>query len=89
MARGDFSLDLLDQTIRWREGKKKRKEGEEEKRRERLLLLSRFLGDLVVGVRRSKRQISSSRRGLRVETRIGEFQQTPRGRVFFLLGFYS
>ena len=36
-----------------------------------------------------KRQSGSTQRGLRVGTRFEEFQQTPRGRGFSLLGFYS
>ena len=31
-------------------------------------------------------KISSSRQGLRIETGVGEFRQTPRGRGFLLLG---
>ena len=70
-------------------GQKWREKREEEKRREKLLFLSSFLEDSTIGVSRSKRQSSSSRRELRVEIGIGEFRVTPRGRGFFLLGFYS
>ena len=41
-----------------------------------------FSGNRTIGFRRSKRESSSSRQELQVETKIGEFQQTPRGRVF-------
>ena len=51
--------------------KKEREKREEEKRREKLLILSSFPRDSAVGVRRSKRQSSSSRRELQLETRIG------------------
>ena len=61
---------------------KEREKREEEKRRERLLILSSFPGDPTVDFRRSKKQSSSSRRELWVETGIGEFRQTPRGRGF-------
>ena len=64
-----------------------REKREEEKMRENLLLRSSFPGDSAIDVYRCKRQSSSSRRELRVGTRIGEFRQTPRGRGFFLLGF--
>ena len=38
---------------------------------------------------RDKKESCSTRRGLRVGTRFREFPQTPRGRGFSLLGFYS
>ena len=68
-------------------GKGERKEEgekwrEEEKMRERLLLLSKFLGDPTIDLRRSKRQSSSTRRGLQIKAEIEEFRQTPRGRGF-------
>ena len=47
---GEIPLDLLDQTIRWRERKLEGEKREEEKRREKLLILSSFLGDQTVGV---------------------------------------
>ena len=53
-------------------GKRKRK------KRER----TSFSRDPIVGVRRSERQSSSSRRELRLETNIGEFRQTLRCRGF-------
>ena len=37
----------------------------------------------------TKRENCSTRRGLRVGTRFRGFPQTPRGRGFSLLGFYS
>ena len=38
---------------------------------------------------RDKKENCSTRRGLRVGTRFMEFPQTPRGRGFSLLEFYS
>ena len=73
-------LDQISVGERKLEGKSGREKGE--KRTKRLLILSRFPGDPVVGVRRSKRQSRSPRRELRMETRIGEFRITPRGRGF-------
>ena len=75
------------------EKRKKEQKIEGEKiERERLYLLSRFLGDRIGGFKRSKKKSSSSRQGLRIETGVGEFQQTPRGRssptlvIFYLKG---
>ena len=45
--------------------------------------------DPTVGGLRDKKENCSTRRGLRVGTRFREFPQTPRGRGFSLLGFYS
>ena len=65
-----------------------KEEGEEEgrkrriRRREKLHLLSSFSGNRTVGFRRSKRESSSSRQELQVETGIREFRQTPRGKSF-------
>ena len=56
--------------------------------RERLLL-SKIPGDPTVGSRRDKKGSCSMRRGLRVGTGFREFSQTPRGRGFSLLGFYT
>ena len=73
-----------------REKEKERKEKkEEEKRSENLHLLSRFYGDWTIGFRQSKRQSSSTRRELRVGTRIRGFIQTLRGRGFSPTRFYS
>ena len=58
------------------------KEKEKEKRSEKLHLLSRIYGDWAVGFCQSKRQSSSTRRELRVGTRIRGFRQTLRGRGF-------
>ena len=44
--------------------------------RESVLLLSRFLGDPTIGIRRDKKQSGSTQRGLRVGTRFKEFKQT-------------
>ena len=52
-------------------------------------LLSRNTGDPTVGGLRDKKENCSMRRGLRVGTRFREFTQTPRGRGFSLLAFYS
>ena len=65
---------------KWERVKGEKKE--EKKRKEKLPILSSFPVGPTVGVRRSKRQSSSSWRELRVGTRIREFQQTPRGRGF-------
>ena len=47
------------------------------------------MGDPTVDSLRDKKENCSTRRGLRVGTRFREFSQTPRGRGFSLLGFYS
>ena len=52
-------------------------------------LLSKIYGDRTDGFRRSKRQSSSTHRELRVSTKILEFRQTPRGREFSYLGYFS
>ena len=57
--------------------------------REKVFLLSRNTGDPTVGSLRDKKENCSMRRGLRVGTGFREFPQTPRGRGFSLLGFYS
>ena len=54
-----------------------------------VFLLSKFLRDPTVGSLRGKKESCSTRRGLRVGTRFREFPQTPRGRGFSLLGFYT
>ena len=84
MAREDIPLDLLDQTIWWGERKRGRKEKEN---KEKLHILSRIFGNRTVVSRRSKRQSSSMRRGLRIETKINGFLQTPRDRGFSLTRF--
>ena len=56
---------------------------------ERVRLLSKNTGDPTVGSLRDKKENCSTRRGFRVGTRFREFPQTPRGRGFSLLGFYS
>ena len=56
---------------------------------EREKLLSKISGDLTVGSLWNKKGSCSTRRGLRVSTIFREFSQTPRGRGFSLLGFYS
>ena len=57
--------------------------------RENVHLLSRSIGDPTVGSLRDKKKNCSTRRGLRVGIGFREFPQTPRGRGFSLLGFYS
>ena len=52
-------------------------------------LLSRISGNPIVVSRRSKKESCSTQRDLRVGTGFEEFRQTPRGRGFSLLGFYS
>ena len=71
-------------------GEKKKAEKKEEEK-ERVLerethLLSKFPDGRTGVYRQSKRKSSSSRQGLRIETGVGEFRQTPRGRGFLLLG---
>ena len=56
--------------------------------RERALLFKNT-GDPTVGSLRDKKENCSTQRGLRVGTIFREFSQTPRGRGFSLLGFYS
>ena len=56
---------------------------------EREKLLSKISRDPTVGSLRDKKENGSTWRGLRVGTRFMEFPQTPRGRGFSLLGFYS
>ena len=51
--------------------------------------LSRNTRDPTVGDLRDKKESRSTRRGLRVGTGFREFSQTPRGRIFSLLEFYS
>ena len=53
------------------------------------MLLSKTLGDPTVGGFRDKKGGCSTRRGLRVGIGFREFPQTPRGRGFSLLGFYT
>ena len=47
------------------------------------------MGDPTFGGLRDKKENCSTRRGLRMGTGFREFPQTPRGRGFSLLGFYS
>ena len=56
---------------------------------ERERLLSSFSANPTVGSFRDKKESCSTRRGLHVGTEFREFPQTPRGRGFFLLGFYT
>ena len=56
---------------------------------ERVFLLSRNMGDPTIGSLRDKKESCSTRRGLHVGTGFREFSQTPRGRGFSLLAFYS
>ena len=53
--------------------------------RERELLLSRFLVVRTVGSRQSKKQSRSTRRGLRMDTDLVEFQQLQEVGVFSYL----
>ena len=52
-------------------------------------LFYKISGDPTVGSLRDKKESCSTRRGLCVGTRFKEFPQTPRGRGFILLGFYT
>ena len=56
---------------------------------ERERLLSKFQENPIVRILRDKKESCSTRRGLRAGTDFKEFPQTPRGRGFSLLGFYS
>ena len=56
---------------------------------ERERLISSFPANPTVGSLRDKKESCSTRRGLRGGTGFKEFSQTPRGRGFSLLGFYS
>ena len=63
------------------QGKEKERE-KREKMRERLLIFSSFPEDPTLSVRRSKRQSSSSRRELRVETELGSLDKLQDCRGF-------
>ena len=52
-------------------------------------LLSRFAHDPTVGGLRGEKGKRSTRNRLCVDSDFSEFLQTPRGRIFSLLGFYS
>ena len=52
-------------------------------------LLSKFPADPTVKILRDKKESCSTRRGLSVGSGFREFRQTPKGRGFSLLGFYS
>ena len=56
---------------------------------QRKRLLSKFPANPTVGIRRDKKESCSTRKGLRLDSGFKEFRQTPRGRGFFLLGFYT
>ena len=51
------------------------------------MLLSKIPRNRTVGFRRSKKGKRSTRSRLRVDPGFVEFPQTPRGRIFSLLGF--
>ena len=57
--------------------------------REKDHLISRIVEDPIVGSLRDKKESCSTQRGLCVGTGFREFTQTPRGRGFSLLGFYT
>ena len=52
-------------------------------------LLSKIPGDPTVGSFRVEKESCSTRRGQRVGSGFLEFRQTPLGRGFSLLGFYT
>ena len=54
-----------------------------------MLLLSKFSANLTVRILRDKKESCYTQRGLRVGSSFREFRQTPRGRGFILLGFYT
>ena len=51
-------------------------------------LLSKIYRNRTVGFHWSKRQSRSTHRELRVDTKILEFRQTPRGKKFFYLCYF-
>ena len=51
------------------------------------MLLSKISGNRTAGFRRSKKEKRSKRSRLRVDPGFVEFPQTPRGRIFSILGF--
>ena len=53
------------------------------------MLLSRNADDPTVDGLRGEKEKRSTRNRLRVDSGCSEFLQTPRGRIFSLLGFYS
>ena len=80
-----------------KENKKEKRERERERAKERerggerkkgFPLLSKIYRDRAIGFCRSKRQSSSTRRELRMGTRIWGFRQTPKGRGFSYLGYF-
>ena len=56
---------------------------------ERERLLSKFSADPTIGSLRDEKESCSTQRDLRVGTGFEDFWQTPRGRGFSLLGFYT
>ena len=68
---------------------KREKRGKEKGGLTVIELLSRNTDDPTVGNLRDKKKNCSTQRGLRIGTRFREFPQTPRGRGFSILGFYS
>ena len=52
-------------------------------------LLSRISGNPTIGSLQDEKKSCSTWRELRVDTGFEEFRQTPRGRGFSLLGFYT
>ena len=56
---------------------------------ERERLISRFLANPTVEIRRDKKESCSTWKSLLIGSGFREFRQTPRGRRFFLLGFYT
>ena len=54
-----------------------------------MYLLSKFSDDPTVGILRSKKESRPTQRSLRVGSGFKEFRQTPRGRGFILLEFYT
>ena len=54
-----------------------------------MYLISRFTTNLTVGILRDKKEGCSIRRAIRVGSGFKEFRQTPRGRGFIQLEFYT
>ena len=75
------------ENVKWSRGMQWAAEMEFLERERRLI--SKISRDPTVGSLRDKKESCSTQKGLRVGTGFKEFRQTPRGRGFSLLGFYS
>ena len=73
--------------MRDREEREIEKREREREREEKKSFLSKIYRNRIVGFRRSKRQSWCMHRELRVDTKILEFRQTPRGKEFSYLSY--